>query len=33
VLGQVRYTSNGKKSKASYYVWLNSLPIAQVDLT
>ena len=33
VLGQVRYTSNGKKSKASYYVWLDSLPIAQIDLT
>ncbi|MGA6108780.1 RHS repeat-associated core domain-containing protein [Pseudomonas solani] len=32
VLGQVRYTSSGKKSKASYYVWLDSLPIAQIDL-
>ena len=33
VLGQVRYTSSGKKSKASYYVWLDSLPIAQIDLS
>ncbi|MCU9951622.1 RHS repeat-associated core domain-containing protein, partial [Pseudomonas sp. PDM13] len=33
VLGQVRYTSNGKKSNASYYVWLDSLPIAQIDLS
>ncbi|WP_277345030.1 RHS repeat domain-containing protein, partial [Metapseudomonas otitidis] len=33
VMGQVRYTTAGRKSKASYYVWLDSLPIAQIDLT
>ncbi|WP_301150798.1 RHS repeat-associated core domain-containing protein [Metapseudomonas otitidis] len=33
VMGQVRYTTAGRKSQASYYVWLDSLPIAQIDLT
>ncbi|MGX5726794.1 RHS repeat-associated core domain-containing protein [Metapseudomonas otitidis] len=32
VMGQVRYTTAGRKSRASYYVWLDSLPIAQIDL-
>ncbi|WP_277344587.1 RHS repeat-associated core domain-containing protein, partial [Metapseudomonas otitidis] len=32
VLGQVSYTAQGRKSKASYYVWLDDLPIAQIDL-
>ncbi|WP_356948409.1 RHS repeat domain-containing protein [Metapseudomonas otitidis] len=32
-MGQVRYTTAGRKSQASYYVWLDSLPIAQIDLT
>ncbi|MDV3441547.1 RHS repeat-associated core domain-containing protein [Pseudomonas otitidis] len=27
------YTTSSKKSQASYYVWLDSLPIAQIDLT
>ncbi|WP_435817348.1 RHS repeat domain-containing protein [Metapseudomonas otitidis] len=29
----MRYTTDGKKKQASYYVWLDSLPIAQIDLT
>ncbi|WP_394352476.1 RHS repeat-associated core domain-containing protein [Metapseudomonas otitidis] len=33
VMGQVRYTTAGRKSQASYYVWLDSLPIAQIDLS
>ncbi|MWK57528.1 hypothetical protein GO594_16215 [Pseudomonas otitidis] len=33
VMGQVRYTTAGRKSQASYYVWFDSLPIAQIDLT
>ncbi|WP_139131254.1 RHS repeat-associated core domain-containing protein, partial [Pseudomonas sp. ENNP23] len=33
VMGQVRYTTAGRKSQASYYVWLDSLPIAQINLT
>ncbi|MCO7555218.1 RHS repeat-associated core domain-containing protein [Metapseudomonas otitidis] len=32
VLAQVSYTAQGRKSKASYYVWLDDLPIAQIDL-
>ncbi|MFE1813650.1 RHS repeat-associated core domain-containing protein [Metapseudomonas otitidis] len=32
VMGQVRYTTAGRKSQASYYVWLDDLPIAQIDL-
>ncbi|EPX60313.1 hypothetical protein D187_001800 [Cystobacter fuscus DSM 2262] len=33
VLGEVKYSNTGKKTTASYYVWLDNLPIAQIDLS